>query len=248
MIELCSLFQSSEAVVRWLWQGLPELPPAVRPTHFGPSEGRFQKDDRIDDAQKFRAFAEKNPFGFFLFGSEFSIDVSPQSSRPQPSITFWSKERKERQAPFIPHAVEILIQMRRLGSLYGYACHTDEYEHRNRVKAGPFGEVASVEYWVGRDLHRYLPGLYWLNLLTPEMMERHDLDVTELVERLSANRHCAGDSVILQLYPNPWDWLESNALVERVCATTAGIFSKTVVDLRHAANEEQVDALVAQWP
>lgn len=49
------------------------------------------------------------------------------------------------------------------GLRFFFAADRDEYEHRNRFKA----EVGDslVEAWVGRDLTRYLPGLYWRTML-----------------------------------------------------------------------------------
>ena len=84
----------------------------------------------------------------WAFGNEIAFQVCSDSIEKTPSPT-WALR-------IFPRLMEIFNPQ------YGYACMQGEYESKNISREGG-GMMA-----IGRDISKYLPGIYWLNFFGPE--------------------------------------------------------------------------------
>jgi hypothetical protein len=218
------------------------LPSAVRPTHFGDDETNMRRRKRIDDQSAYRAFFGMRESGFFLFGPCLVC------------VAFFTRNRSFRLSCSIETSPDIATQffhhMLRLKPAFAFACLTEEREQRNRFKAKlrlPSGGNISLEAWVGRDLERYIPGLYWLTLLPSELADRHDVSLSFLSE-ISVEATFNNGLNVFRFYDAPESW-RSAVDVARTIASSPGIFNiaRLVSLIPEGSSYESAQRVLSDW-
>lgn len=181
-----------------LLEHLFELPVKLRPTHFSIGED----DPRIplsSSCQLPKALRGRRS-GYFLYGPGFSFDISIDHLG---DINLMG----DLQVP--PDQVrELFIHLASLGPGYGYAACPEERLARNRVfhQLGP----NKIEAWVGRSSDQWLPGLYWLNLISVALATRHNIPL-DLLAGISREHLALENGVhLFRFYDEPGDWARSN--------------------------------------
>src|SRR5215831_1788469 len=135
---------------------LLSLPVALRPTHFSDEEGVATKRVPITETKHFEAFVEENrTIGFFLFAPGILYDISFKRQRLICGAEI-------NGSPAI--AKDLLVHMAAAHPIFAFACAPEERKRRNRIvmKQG----INTIESWLGRDTEKYIPGLYWLTMLS----------------------------------------------------------------------------------
>jgi hypothetical protein len=135
---------------------LTTLPTPLRPFYFSHEEKISSNLDIIDDCKRFSEFLKKAKSGFFLLGSSVTYSLRVSQGKPLICECFIDVE--------IESVTQLLKHMAIPQLIFGFACDPGEREARNRVKV-KLGENL-IESWVGRNVHKYLPGFYWLTLLS----------------------------------------------------------------------------------
>lgn len=138
------------------------LPESLRPTHFniGEDEPRVS----LTGLPKIPTVLQGQTLGYFLYGPGLIYDITPGAEGA--SLTC------DLELP-LGLVEELMIRLAVFRPLYGYAAAPEERLARNRVyhQLG----INKIEAWVGRDPRKWLPGLYWLNLISEEMAARHKI-------------------------------------------------------------------------
>jgi len=109
-------------------------------------------------------------------------------------------------------------------TLYAYACEFDERKHQNRVVVKK--SYGIHEQWVGRDFTKYLPGIYWLNLVPGSLLERHGIDVQSIESVSILFEKSEDDKYLFQLYPESGDWKSHTKSIDSWRLNTSGVFFK----------------------
>lgn len=197
--------------IRQLVTALMSLPAELRPACH--SLGEDEVGTPIVDAQGFANSLNDGSPGLFLRGHHSSfyirterkrivcqcyLDVTPSSAR------------------------KFMIEMARLEPIFGFACSPEERERRNRVVVQQ-GEN-TIESWVGRDSEKFVPGLYWLTLLSDSMLEKHGVPLSALKSVALRASRIDIEQNLLQFYETPAEW-SSTENVSRLCAQWPGIFN-----------------------
>ena len=154
---------------------LEGLPDPIRPVYFTEDEGRISKQNRLEDRSRFEGCVRRNSTGFFLYSeNRDAIDISVAVSDSGYSCVSLYLEKNQPE----DLAISFLRYLAPSGFVYGLACDFAELEHRNqfRVRIG----ITTLERFVGRDLGRYIPGLYWVTVLSHQLLERHGVPLAEL--------------------------------------------------------------------
>ena len=213
---------------------------ALRPTHFSSSETR--REGSLASARGFEAFRKRNPSGYFLVAPGGLYDVV---LREAPTLTLFS-ERPD--GPVDASDIESLFVACAACSSFGFAATTEEYHHRNRVQKGLPGN-SSLEAWVGRDLTRYVPGLYWRTLLREELCTQHDVPL-ERIRAEFETRPLDPTAWLIRCPGAPSDWRENAPRVDRLCAELPGVFSKGEVEpaLAGLATYREISHVLNRWP
>jgi len=217
------------------------LPEAIRPTHFSAGEKVEDKANLLSNAARFGAFMKRHETGFFLMGAEVLYNVSIKGKLPSTIAAYCDS------AALALHAETMLGALSQARPVFGFVADQREYHHRNRL-AVSLGNN-KVEAWVGRDVNRYVPGIYWITLLSDALCRRHGLETRHLVQELGAECLPLGEcQTVLKLYNQPEDWEKHVEQVDLACLSN-GVFSITKVtsDAARAANIMDLQALLSLW-
>lgn len=202
-----------------LLRRLLDLPPTLRPTHFniGEDEPRLP----LSSFDRLPADLRARQAGYFLYGPSSSFEVAVL---PRGGIDLMGNLHLP------PDQVEAyFLHLTSLQPAYGYAALPEERVARNRV-SHQFG-LNQIEAWVGRRSDKWLPGLYWLNLLSDEVATRHGVAVDELASASHRYLKLGNGLHLFQLYLLPQDWRGSDIYSE-FSQKIPGLFDIEVVKRR----------------
>jgi hypothetical protein len=187
------------------------LPEELRPTHESVNEDEVGQ--KIKSRGNFLVEASKRKIGFFLKAPHITYNISFPAAKPVSCSCFLDTN------PTL--AKTFMLHMASAQPLFGFACAPEEREWRNRVttKQG----INSIESWVGRDIEKYVPGLYWITLLPFALAERHNVSLSA-VESIALEHIAIGRCQnLFCFYKNPTDW-RSISTVTNLCSSLPGLF------------------------
>ena len=215
----------------------------LRPTQFGADEDRPANSHALDDGPKYRRFLAKNPSDYFLFAEQCRYQIA-RSFRSGYGTIFVDPidpglSDDDARALFAAFRADAAV-------VFAFACQSSEYLHRNRV----FTRIGAnqIESWVGRDLGRYLPGLYWLTSIRGARVAQ--IDQKALPTGAPGFEFQLGQEPAITIAnPNPstdWEtWAES---IDAFCESQSSIFSKNRIlpELQAAGSYNELSAILAR--
>lgn len=241
MIWLDTLFRSrrlDEAVA-----GVVSLPGSLRPTHFSEEEGIRSAEDRLSDRDAFDRFVNSHPEGFYLIGDGLLYDVSSANKDGLASVVLYAE-----RVLTSGDAESIFRALATIEPVFGCAASEHEYRHRNKVIKESDGQA--LEAWVGRDAESYVPGLYWLTLLSRSHSRQVGLDLDALIrEDGLRSKALTDDLVLVETCESANDWESCAARIDALCERHAGIFSKRLVarDVKTARGLLDLRSILSRW-
>ena len=203
------------------------LPEAIRPVYFGTSERRGNKANLVANDEQFAAFLAENRL-FFLHSEDrkalFDIAIW---NLDYATVTVWL-----RPGPSSELLLEVFARLAEHRPVFGFACHTDEREHRNRYCSGPMGASRdSLECWIGSEIENSIPGVYWCTMLSDGLLDRHGVQLADLAaEARSCQLIGDGSWHLLRFHDQPEDWKENAQRLDDLCERIEGVFSRRSVD------------------
>ena len=126
-----------------------------------------------------------------------------------------------------PSRAEVLLErMAATDPVFGYACAWEELLHRNQIKEKVrVGSVnGSSESFVGRDLAKFVPGLYWLTLVSESLANRHGVPLPALTEPALEHRPLGAGRHLLRFHERLEAWRERQSELDAICAAQSGVF------------------------
>ena len=113
--------------------------------------------------------------------------------------------------------------------IYAYASQIEERKHQNRIVVKkPYG---IHETWVGRDFNRYLPGMYWLNLIPKSLLAKHGVTEKEINSIAISCKKLDSENYLIQLYSASKDWVDQLAKIDKWREDTPGVFYKQAAEV-----------------
>lgn len=214
------------------------LPLPLRPIHFSHEEKIDSDADRLENQKKFAAFVAKSKSGFFLLGPTVTYSIRIAEGRSLVCDCFIDVE--------LVLAKQFLMHMSKARPIFGFACTPDERERRNRVTTQQGANT--IQSWVGRDAQKYVPGFYWLTLLSDAMAKQHgvSLSAVEVVSR--EHIELEGGQHLFRFYERPEDW-QATSVVADLCASLPGVFDveKIKPQLLTAKNFLEFNSILRDW-
>jgi hypothetical protein len=219
---------------------LQSLPSQLRPSRFSSEEDESEAKGQVSDVAQFSTFAAKNAYGFFLFSerARYNIVLRPKDGFCNLVADPLGDDLAESEAVLILKAVASA------GSVFAFAANPEEYHHRNRY-VRTLG-ANQFEAWIGRDLRKYLPGIYWLTVLS----KAHSEAVARLTATLAATvTQMDSEHWLIKAFENPNNWQQHAARLDEWCGKQPDFFSKQRVEsqLDEAPNLGALSELVGQW-
>lgn len=229
-------FPDRGSLCRWLQQRA-HLPSGYLVECFSEFEyGKREKSQLISNTAAYDSFLHSNTDGSgFLFGEGVYADFSMYES-DVPKLSFTSRRLwyplkcRTVTEKILEHAEEFFRFFEGHSGLYGFACLADERDARNCYQHDYWGYgKPSVMLMVGVDIHRYVPGLYWMNYFSDEYRERHNVDVEGIARTFGREVKRLARGVLLQLYDDPADWERYDDDVKRILDSSPNFFSMSRV-------------------
>ena len=223
--------------ISMLAECLMALPSGLKPTHFSVDEMPFSKARKLESNEGYEDLSREYPSGFFLIGKGVQYDVECDNDSASCFATL-SVDADE--------AKLFLSLLSQTNPSFGYVCDPAERIRRNRL-IKHFGD-RRIEAWVGRDLKKYVPGLYWLTVMSDSFMATHNVSPVALTnaswEHASPTRH----SHIFQFYEKPEDWAASTR-VEAVIRSSPGIFNIDAIrsDFDQVQTRSDISTVLHCW-
>ncbi len=213
----------------------------ISPVTYGSNESRTGTGKMVGSTEAFMEFREANPCGFFLFAPSCRYDVTIRNGE-ECSVIMAEPDSGVFE---IPDVLGILSALSSSAS-FAFACSLDEYHHRNMysVKMG----MNQVEAWVGRDVSKYLPGMYWITAFSEETARRIGGLPFDSVPPVEIHVLGAGLTALV-LYPNAADWQDNVECVDRFCLHHAAFFSLPAImpALKRASSFIELTSILGQW-
>lgn len=190
-----------------------DLPNPVRPVFFSHEEQPNSDADRVDNPKRLAAFVARSMSGFFLLGPRVTYSIRIAAGTSLVCDCFIGEDAG--------HVTRFLEHMAQAKPLFGFACAPEERERRNRVifKQG----ANKIESWVGRDVQKYVPGFYWLTLLSDALAQQHNIDLSAVELVAQDHMELDGGNHLFRFYDRPEDW-QTTSEVTDLCASLPGVF------------------------
>lgn len=192
---------------------LAEQPVNMRPTHHSNDEDSARREIDLSQLDKFDDWLG------FLWAPAGGYEVS---SDERETLTVFA---------FSDDALgieQLIVRLSREKVVFGYAACSEERAHRNRIsEKKPYG---IHEGWVGRDIKRYLPGVYWITLVPLKTLENLGIALDAIREIAISTEIVENTNVLAKLYERPTEWSKKAEAVDAWCIKTSGCFSKKKVE------------------
>ncbi len=137
--------------------------------------------------------------------------------------------------------------------VYAQAGMEGEIEHRNGYVIRFSNTQGGYAHgWLGRDFHRHVPGLYWLNYFSREYAKKHSMGIAELARRTGGTATELRNGHMLRLYDSPLEWAARTDDIDDVIFETPSFFSKRRVTIPDSLQTLEVEGVTSelrrQWP
>ena len=237
MIDAWLVFDSGPAALRGAIAAARDLPRDLRPTHH--SLGEHEVGQPIDDVEELFDSAWSTTPGPFLRGKSVAYDFSVPGNRP-----IWCRCDLDVEAS---RARIFMEHMAAAGPIFGRACVWEELLHRNQIVAKRTDGTAYC--WVGRDTAKYVPGLYWLTLLSDRLVKFHGVPLDGVRNGALENVDLGGGQHLFRFYDDPSDWHAGQRAVDTLCASLPGVFNIAAVrpDISTMTNFIESNRALREW-
>ena len=106
----------------------------------------------------------------------------------------------------------------------------EENQHRNQIVVKL--RVGTLEAFLGSDLSKQVPGLYWLTLLSETLIEKHGVSLAE-VEAVAIEHIALGRGLrLFRFHEHPGQWRDRVDEIDALCASLPGVFDIAEVRTR----------------
>lgn len=213
-------------------RALRSLPEGIRPDRFAVDEDDKQGEGEVGDEAAFNRFAGKHRTGYFLIGkrAHYNVKLTPNrfgyaSVEVYKVLGSFSCGTGDEMTP--EDARSILKCIGNAGAYFAFAACHSEYESRNKYVREIGG--GTFEAWVGRDLRKYFPGLYWMTVIPdqPPGIVAKVMEMSEMVvERLDSG------SWLVTAFSQPNQWRTRASYIDSWLAEMPQFFSKRAISLQ----------------
>jgi hypothetical protein len=223
-------------------EAIGRFPEVIRPTHFGQSEERHDPRFPLSRAGAKEALEQLTHSGYLLFGDDVVDTLSPPVDGH--GELFVSSGEGGVPADELKNLTHTLAE---LGFEFGFIAEWEEYLHRNQHKCRL--QNGKIQSWVGRNLSKYLPGLYWISVLRTGLAKKFGIGddrwppSTKILD-------FGPMYLALQLFDQPSNWAEYAREIDALCAQNENIFSIEEIrqQLETAKNYVDLTRLLRNWP
>jgi hypothetical protein len=210
-----------------------DLPRELRPAayHVGERGRRVP----IEDPDAFIDWVSARGSSFFLKAPSVLHDISVGRNSSFAYSAFFKGH--------VSFVKTILSALAVAEPIFGFGCDYEEYRARNRLTVDV--ENASCSAWLGRDLTKYICGLYWITLLPRALMERHQVPLEKVKEIALEHDDFGRGQHLFRFYDHPSDW-KTNLAIPKILSEYPGFFDIERARPHFSRIRTQAEFLAAQ--
>ncbi len=144
-------------------------------------------------------------------------------------------------------AAIIMEALAKLPIQYGYASQAEERDHQNSIVVEK--NYGSHKAGVGRNYNKYLPGLYWMNIIPITLLKAHQIAIESISDMAKSVEVIDERNLLIKLYDNSKNWNQHSKTVDRWREETHGVFFKKEVKEKLVAAENFLEFMEAtsEW-
>jgi len=202
----------------------------------GEEEKRTKSDVQLKDTELTQRFISEHKEGFFLHSSKGLFNISTYE-RTFSTVCFYPFGRLVDK-----DVINVLKACASAHAEFGYAADEEEYKYRNRIKVEFSGSEA--ESWVGRNLSKYLSGLYYFTLLSRKQISDKSIDFEELKASAISLFQLTDDVVLLKFFENSELWEAEKDKIDQLCRSNKNIFCKDEVVVEAQCSTNVMDFIM----
>jgi len=191
-MEIKAYFKNRKDLVGWLVKQLSILPDNICLKYLGVNEGVINKRDVISEEKLLNEYIAENPQGFFAF-SEGKANANIEFENEYSSISMYCDD--ESSGELALNVDKIFGSFIKYNAYYIYSAL--DLEFRNKNKAIVQQNTDTIEFWLGRDINRYLPGIYWRNWVSEEYQDFLKINIHEVIDQAGLEEYDLGNGVYL---------------------------------------------------
>ncbi len=243
-MEIRGYFNTQDDIIAWIRLQQHILPKQVALIHVGEDEGKISKRNILGSDEQFSRFVADNDTGFFLFSDFVSADVNLSTSKGKPNVYYFQDDNPCEL--LVSNSYKIIDSFSKTNALLVRACLDEELTYKNNVTVKL--DIGKVESWVGRDIARYIPGIYWLNWISDSYAAMLNLDMSEIASNLDAPIERVGHGNMFRVSEDPRSWKEKLPAIRDMASKNERIFYVDKVDLRNVTTYAQLQKATNAWP
>ena len=176
--------------------------PLVEPTKFDSVE-RARREFRADAVTEAAELFDRD---LHLFVRGAKDDFLAVFTRPRPNLSIWNLRlddaamQGDRGEQWLSWVFELCAE---LPVLYGFACTDDEYQEKHATKRETKGGLVTGGKGASiSSFFKYLPGLYWLTIFGPELVNAFGATTLSRLSGVQVHR-IRKDQIAIQLEEPP---------------------------------------------
>lgn len=208
----------------------------------GESEKPKKADVSLKEYAVVKSYISAHTEGFFLHSSSGLYSVSLQDNTFS-TICFFSNEALNDDS-----ILEILSAYAKANAEFGYAAE-EEYEYRNRIKVDVSGNGGGVESWVGRDLTKHLPGLYYYTLISRNQINEKSINSEALKATAVSTLDLYEHAILFKFFDSSDSWHSEKDRIDDICRSINNVFCKDDVETEahKAKNVMELLTILREW-
>ena len=197
-----------------------ELPGNQRPQFYHLEERPKRKDlTRVHGTKDLKKIIKNSVNSSFILSSKcVSIDIN--KSNPHLFIRGETGSTWDIILPIMEH-------MMKAKPIFGFGSYYDEYAARNQLVTET--TMGTLHAFLGRNIEKFIPGLYWITILSDRLIKNHKLDINPISTAALSHIH-KSESHLFQFYQNPEDWKEQEKKLKLLSKSDVFFHKEHVID------------------
>lgn len=244
-MEIAIYFETKDSLIDAIKSQTNDLPGNVALLHSGEDEGKVTERDITKNALAFDQFIGKNEAGFFLYNDDAKVlaNVNLVGTGGYPSIEFMQEDSS--CTLLLEHVDQIVSTFTHYGAFFIYACLDEERDAKNRNYNDLDGY--SVETWVGRDISKYIPGLYWVTWISDKYSSHLNIDIEEFVASVNEPAERLGNGYCIRLGDKPELWRDYLKKLSKLSRDRDYLFNIDKVNISSVKTLVDMEDVLFDW-
>lgn len=242
-MDIKAYFKNQNDILDWCIKQHRELPKNIRFQHAGANEGKVDVNNIFNDKKDFLNFCEINTRGFFIFGENLEGNVELRKEKNKSSVTIsFSDSDAVNYCQYIDNLITSFVGAE---PYYVYAASDKEIYAKHYIEIKQ--DDGSMAAWLGRDIDKYLPGIYWKNWISKKYISNIEIPIDYILDSLNLKSTDTGKGIYFENENDFNAWKNKIDAVNKLAEKYNNIFSIQKVDVSQIKTPIDLIKLQKLW-